>query len=79
MATSPSKEGIGHMDYHVQRPNSATNPTDRYRIIRYDEWLAYVNGDVRLLAVHGSFDDYVTADDRAKELNDAQRVHPKTD
>lgn len=60
------------MSYVVQRPNSSSNPSSRYRVVDFDDWIKYINGASQLLSVAGSFDTYEEATTRRDELNIAR-------
>ena len=60
--------------YVVLQPHSRTNPTDRYRVVNYGEWLQYVNGAIPMLPVAGSFSTMAEAVDRRDALNDGRKA-----
>lgn len=57
--------------YIIQQPGSLTNPSKNYRILAFDDWIAFVDGDVQTVKVHGEAPDYATAVKLKDELNAA--------
>lgn len=59
--------------YLTQGPNSLTNPSGKYRVIRYNEFVEVKNGDrdASNLPSYGEFDSYEEAQKAATRMNDA--------
>lgn len=54
------------MAYVIQQPHSVSNPEDTYRVVNYEQWLAYVNGDshVFVSTVYNTYDEAVEQRDK---------------
>lgn len=43
-------------------PNSETNPSDYHRIVDFDKWRAYIDGEVSYLPVISEHNSYAEAE-----------------
>lgn len=58
--------------YVIQQPNSHTNPTEQYRVVRFGDWHNAMFGDGAPVTPVAVFDKYPDADAKCKELNSQQ-------
>lgn len=49
------------MAYVVQQPNSLTNPSGKFRVVDFDRWKTYADGETNNLPMHSSHDTYAAA------------------
>jgi hypothetical protein len=52
------------MSLIVQQPNTAANPSDKYRVTDFKKWLAYANGATTSYAFV-AYDTYAAAQEAA--------------
>lgn len=57
------------MTYVIQMPHSSTNPTDKYTLVLYSDWLAYVNEETGKIPVAAEYDTYAEANEAKTKLN----------
>lgn len=57
------------MSYIVQQPNSNTNPTNRYRVVEFEKFMAFLNGNTTHIPVESEHDSYASANHRRNTLN----------
>jgi len=60
------------MGYIVLNPNSHTNPSAMYRVVKYADWIKYVNKTVRSLNIQHEATTYEAARTKANELNNGK-------
>ena len=58
------------MAYIVLQRHSITNPSDKFAIVDYDDWMAFAYGSASKLPVTEYADTPQQATDRANVLND---------
>lgn len=56
----------------TQQPHSVTNPTDRYRVVLYENWIDFINGGTQVLAVESDHGSLAEANAARDELNRAE-------
>lgn len=55
--------------YVVLQPHSASNHSDKYRVVAAEDWAAYINGARKSVAVAGEHDTYAAAEHHRDQLN----------
>lgn len=60
------------MAYVIQSPFSITNPKDSYVVVKYEDWVAYVNKEASRIPVHSAVRTYEEAQKIRDELNSTQ-------
>lgn len=59
------------MSHITLQPHSLTNPSDKYRVVRFDDWRAFADGELHHLPCVAEFTESAVADAHRDELNDA--------
>ena len=67
------------MAYIVLQRHSITNPSNKFAIVGYDEWIAFVYNKAPALPVLEYTDTAQEATDRVKALNDNDNDNDKED
>lgn len=57
------------MSYVLLNPNSLTNPSDKYRVVKYQDWIRQADGVTVAMPVEFEADDRATAQQAADRLN----------
>lgn len=68
-------------NYLIQFPNTATNPTSKFRVINRTEYSEYLTSAARLFKVYGLYDSLPAAKSRVEELdaaNDSEAREPES-
>jgi hypothetical protein len=56
----------------VQGPHTSNNPTDAFRVVLYEDWMAYLAGELRWVPVQGTYTTRAEADEERNRLNAAE-------
>lgn len=57
------------MSYVSQAPHSNTNSSSDYRVVDYDKWVAYCDGEISFLPVAATATSWETANAIRDDLN----------
>lgn len=57
------------MGFVILHPGSNTNPSEFYRVVPYDAWVAYIQGRALAFPVVGEYGTYGEASALREELN----------